>query len=162
VLPREPHNAQAGTFHAMDRPPSDTLPPHPWAPAPLAPGVDPKAYKIANKSYDTVISTMLKQAEHRFECFLFVDDAYPTVDTQIRWSTECWEDVCVQSSNYFELSNPMRMLVSVTSPLPLQDTERLSTSRSREDARMAGAPSSNASAQVLQSCSTWIRRGPLW
>ena len=54
---------------------------------------------------------MLTDAQHRFECLLFVEDAYPAIDTQIRWSIECWESVCVESQRYFDLSKEMMNLV---------------------------------------------------
>jgi len=93
---------------------STVLPAHPWPPAPLAPGVDPKAPRTANKVYDSVVAGMLTEAQHRFECLLFVEDAYPSIDMQIRWSIECWEMVCSESRRYFELSKEMMNLVCDT------------------------------------------------
>lgn len=55
---------------------------------------------------------MLKEAKHRFECHLFVDNAYPTLETQITWSIKFWEEVCMEIQNYFNLSKAMRGLVS--------------------------------------------------
>ena len=86
-------------------------PPHPWPPAPLAPGVDPKSPRTANKAYDTVVAVMLTEAQHKFECLLFVEDAYPGIDTQIRWSFTCWEAICVDTKRYYELSKEMMNLV---------------------------------------------------
>lgn len=87
------------------------LPAHPWQPAPLAPGADPKAPRTANKAYNNVVAGMLTDAQHRFESLLFVEDAYPGIDKQIRWSIECWDAVCSESQNYFELSKEMMSLV---------------------------------------------------
>jgi hypothetical protein len=90
---------------------SATLPDRPWLTAPLAPGVDPKAPRTANKVYDPVVAGMLTEAQHRFECLLFVEDAYPAIDRQIRWSISCWETVCLDMGRYFELSKEMMTLV---------------------------------------------------
>ena len=92
-------------------PPSTTSPARPWPTAPLAPGVDSKTPKTANKVYDNMVATMLNEVQHKFECFLFVKNAYPDLDTQIGWSTECWETICTDSQCYFELSKEMRNLV---------------------------------------------------
>ena len=89
------------------------LPPHPWPPAPLAPGVNPKAPKSANKVFETVVAAMLTEAQHKFECLLFVEDAYPGIDTQIRWSIECWEAICKGAGCFFELSKEMMSLVCI-------------------------------------------------
>ena len=88
------------------------LPAHPWPPAPLTPGVDSKAPKTANKVYEPAVANMLNEAQHDFECLLFVENAYPDFDAQIRWSIESWEAICVKSQHYFELSKEMRNLVS--------------------------------------------------
>ena len=96
--------------HVNSLPPK--LPPRPWPSAPLAPGVDPKAPRMANKVYDTIVAGMLTEAQHKFECLLFVEDAYPGIDTQIRWSLTCWEETCVDAKRYFELSREMMNLVS--------------------------------------------------
>ena len=87
------------------------LPDHPWPPAPLAPGVDPKAPKTANRMYSSIVAGMLTESQHRFECHIFVDDAYPDLGTQIQWSFHCWELVCVKSKNFFELTKEMMNLV---------------------------------------------------
>lgn len=87
---------------------------HPWPPAPLAPGVDQKAPRTVNKVYDSVVAGMLTEAQHGFECLLFVEDAYPGIDTQIWWSIECWEMVYVGSQHYFKLSKEMMSLVRDT------------------------------------------------
>jgi len=58
---------------------------------------------------------MLTKAQHSFECLLFVEDAYPAIGTQIRWSMECWESVCTESQCYFELSKEMMNLVRTAS-----------------------------------------------
>ena len=87
------------------------LPAHPWPPAPLAPGVDAKTPKTANRVYESIVTTMLNEAQHKFECLLFVENAYPNLDTQIKWSIGCWENVCAESDRYFELSKEMRGLV---------------------------------------------------
>jgi|SRR5882757_5067045 len=92
-------------------------PPRPWPPAPLAPGVDPKTPRTANKVYDAVVAGMLSQAQHKFECLLFTEDAYPNIDVQIRWSLECWEAVCSGTRTYFELSKEMLSLVRPSLPL---------------------------------------------
>ena len=70
------------------------LPPHPWPPAPLAPGVDARSPKLANRAYDSVVSGMLVEAQHKYECLVFTEGAYPDLHTQIRWSFECWEAIC--------------------------------------------------------------------
>ena len=64
-----------------------------------------------NKVYNSVVAGMLTEAQHGFECLLFVEDAYPGIDTQIRWLIECWETVCMGSQRYFELSREMMSLV---------------------------------------------------
>jgi hypothetical protein len=73
--------------------------------------VDPKTSRTANKVYDNVVANMLNEAQHKFERLLFVENAYPNLDTQIRWSIQCWEEVCVASQRYFELTKEMRSLV---------------------------------------------------
>jgi hypothetical protein len=90
------------------------LPAHPWKPAPLAPGVDPKVPKTANRVYDSVVAGMLTDAQHRFECLLFVENAYPDISIQIRWSFESWEEVCSKYKNFFELSKEMMNLVRIS------------------------------------------------
>jgi hypothetical protein len=92
---------------------STTLPDHPWLPAPLAPGMDPKAPRTANKVYDAIVAGMLTEAQHRFECLLFIEDTYPGIDKQVRWSISCWEAVCLDTKHYFELSKEMMNLVCV-------------------------------------------------
>ena len=100
-----------------DVPPSPAMPAHPWDPAPFAPGVDSKTPKNANKVYDTAVASMLNEAEHQFECLLFVENAYPNLDTQIMWSSKCWENTCIDSRKFFELSKEMRNLVCDVSRL---------------------------------------------
>ena len=90
------------------------LPTCPWPHAPLAPGMDPKAPRTANKVYNSAVVGMLTEAQHKFECLLFIKDAYPSIDTQVRWLSECWEMVCVESKHYFKLSKEMRNLVCNT------------------------------------------------
>lgn len=108
---RELDGEPPATSRNTTPPLSAKLPAHPWPPAPLAPGVDPKTPKTANKVYDNIVATMLNEAQHKFECRLFVENAYPNLDTQIRWSIECWEAICAESQRYFELSKEMRNLV---------------------------------------------------
>ena len=132
-------------------------PPHPWPLAPLAPGVDPKAPRTANKVYDTVVARMLTEAQHKFECLLFIEDAYPSIDTQIRWSIECWEMICVGTGCYFELSKEMISLVRITAQRRVeQDSKVLTQSiyRSSRDVPMAGASSSHVSVLILTHYST--------
>lgn len=149
-----PHKPNAVPPPAATPPLSAPLPAHPWPPALLAPGVDPKAPKTANKVYDTVVAGMLTGAQHRFETLLFTENAYPDLDTQIRWSIECWETVCAESQRYFELSKEMRNSVcaALYSTNPAHQT--LSTYRSREGARTAEAPSSLVSVRLSKHCST--------
>lgn len=90
----------------------DNKPAHPWPTAPLAPGVDSRTAKTANKAYDTVTANMLNEAQHRFETKLFIENAYPDLETQVRWSMECWESACGEYKTYYELSKDMRSLVS--------------------------------------------------
>ena len=84
-----------------------------------------KTPQTANKVFDPVVSRMLHEAQHRFECLIFVDNAYPTIDTQIGWSTECWEAACVDSRTFFDLSKAMRTLVSDLRCLPVQNFEHV-------------------------------------
>ena len=137
-------------------PPSQltTLPPHPWLPAPLAPGVDPKVPRTANRVYESVVASMLTEAQHKFECLLFVENAYPSIDTQIRWSIQCWEAVCATSQRYFELSKEMRNLVRDTLFTIGSVRRMLNTNRSKGDAPMAGVLSSNVFALSLKHHST--------
>ena len=114
---REPNDLPPITSCNTTFPLSARLPAHPWPPAPLAPGVDAKTPKTANKVFDNVVANMLNEAQHKFECLLFVNNAYPGLDKQIKWSIECWEAICAESQNYFELSKEMRNLVSDLSPL---------------------------------------------
>lgn len=86
-------------------------PPRPWPPAPFAPGVNDKKTKTANKEYDDVVARMLSTTEHDFENRIFTEDGYPDLNTQVRWSIECWEDVCREENHYYGLSNDMRNLV---------------------------------------------------
>jgi len=111
VPPSRSNDTPSSSRGAPPPPKPMVLPPHPWQPAPLAPGVDPKAPRTANKVFDSVVAGMLTKAQHRFECLLFVEDAYPTIDVQIQWSIKCWETVCSGSQRYFELSKEMMSLV---------------------------------------------------
>ena len=121
-----PHDSQATTSKPIALPSSATVPARPWPLAPLAPGVDATSPQRANKNFEITVAAMLKEAEHRFECRLFVDNAYPTLETQITWSIECWEEVCMETQNYFSLSKAMRGLVSNPPlPLPVQETEHV-------------------------------------
>ena len=103
-----PASSGTATSSAAD---TTHLPPRPWPPAPLAPGVDAKAPKLVNRAYSIVVAGMLTEAQHRFECLVFVEDAYPDLNTQIWWAFECWEAVCSKSKTYFELSKEMMSLV---------------------------------------------------
>jgi hypothetical protein len=133
--PIERTNTPTGSVHSPTPPPQPVNPPivssmkrvepppTPWPTAPFAPGVDPKAQRKANKAYDSVVSNMLTEAQHKFELLLFVEDAYPKIDVQIRWSTECWRAVCLESERYFHLSKDMMNLVrsiSTTALYPLK------------------------------------------
>ena len=92
-----------------------TVPAHPWPPAPLAPGVDAKAPRMANKVYSNIVSGMLTEAEHKFECLLFIENAYPDVGTQVNWSIKIWEEICIKSGNYYNLVKDMMNLVRILS-----------------------------------------------
>lgn len=105
-----PRDANPGSSNAVQ------LPPLPWPPAPFAPGVDPAAPKTANRAYDTVVARMLAEAEHRFECLLFTENAYPDIDKQIQWSMECWEAVCIKFKRYYDLSREMMNLIKARCP----------------------------------------------
>jgi hypothetical protein len=100
----------------MDDP---AVPSRPWKPAPLALGVDPKAPRTANKVYSSIVSGMLTEVQHQFGCLLFVDNAYPNIDTQVNWSIKLWEKACIGSGNYYDLGKDMMNLVrglSITHP----------------------------------------------
>lgn len=86
-------------------------PPRPWPPAPFAPGVNHKKTKTANKEYDDIVARMLSTAEHDFGNLISTMDAYPDLNTQTRWSIQCWEGVCREENHYYELSTDMRNLV---------------------------------------------------
>jgi len=88
-----------------------TVPARPWPPAPFAPGVDSKAPKTANKVFSSIVARMLTEAQHKFECLLFVEDAYPGIDTQVKWSIQCWETICLSTECYYSLSKEMMNLV---------------------------------------------------
>lgn len=138
------------------------LPTHPWPHAPLAPGMDPKAPRTANKVYNSAVAGMLTEAQHKFECLLFIEDAYPSIDTQVRWSSECWEMVCVESERYFELSKEMRNLVhNMLHSLNLV-YRTLSPNRSKGDAPMAEVLSSSAFALLSMDCSTSAQQTKPW
>lgn len=96
---------------SVDSPPSSAVPRHPWPPAPLAPGVDPKAPRTANRVYSSLVAGMLTEAQHKFECLVFIENAYPNIDMQIKWSIACWEQVCIDSKNYFNLGRDIMNLV---------------------------------------------------
>ena len=119
VSPPQPGNPPPSLSRVISsRAKSAMVPARPWPPAPLAPGVDPKAPRTANKVFDAVVARMLTSAQHEFECLLVVEDAYPGIDTQIRWSMECWEIVCSDTKCYYELSREMMSLVCYCVTLP--------------------------------------------
>ena len=109
-----PRNTSSGAHADANHPPSpegsssdasvDPTPPHPWPPAPI---VDPNATPTTNRAYDKVVVGLLTDAQHRFECLVFVRDAYPDINKQVRWAYQCWEDVCVKHKSYYELSKDM-------------------------------------------------------
>jgi hypothetical protein len=78
-------------------------------------GVDPKAPRTANKVYSSLVAGMLTEAQHKFEYLILTENAYPNVNTQVRWSIECWEQVCKNSGNYFNLGKDMMNLVRTLS-----------------------------------------------
>lgn len=88
------------------------LPPQPWSPAPLAPGVDLDSSIETNNDYDEPVATMIGEAQRKIECLLFVEDAYPSIRTLITWSFTCWEKTCLEAGIFFALSRDMGRLVS--------------------------------------------------
>jgi len=112
---------------------------------------------MANKDFEGVVAAMLGEAGQRFECLLFIDNTYPTLETQMKWSMECWEAVCLESQNYFDLSKTMMRLVSDPPPLsrPVPATETCHN-RLRTGAHMVGGLFSNVSIQCLMTCLTWL------
>ena len=136
------------------RPTLATAPARPWMPAPLAAGVDPKTPRTANKVYSTAVAGMLNEAQHKFECLLFIEDAYPNIDTQIKWSIECWEEVCSDNRQYFELSKEMLSLVRNKI---ISNLQTLNVCRSRRDAPTAGVLFYHASALMSTHYLMWPR-----
>lgn len=94
------------------------LPPCPWPPAPLAPGTDATSPKLANRAYNSIVSGMLAEAQHKFKCLIFTEDTYLDIHTQIRWAFECWEAICSKNKTFFELSKEMMNLVCLCMPSP--------------------------------------------
>ena len=168
VRTHSPASSQSGNLppssskHAPPPPELPTLLAHPWPHAPLAPGTDPKAPRTANKVYDSVVVGMLTEAQHKFECLLFINNAYPNIDTQFRWSTKCWEMACVESERYFKLSKEMRNLVCNMLHSVNLVCQMLSPNRSKGGAPMVEVLSSSVFALLSTHCSTSTQRVKPW
>ena len=94
-------------------------PDRPWPAAPFAPGVDAKTPKTANRVYIDIVASMLTEAQHKFECLVCTENAYPDISTQFNWAYKCWEAVCLRTGAYYDLSKEMLCLVCRFVPSPV-------------------------------------------
>lgn len=101
-------DSSSDTGDGLENPAPMNIPPMPWPPVALVPG-PPQTNTVW--AYKQRVADMLISAQKKFECLLFVEDAYPHFHKQCAWSFRCWKEVCLEHQVFFKLSTSMRRLV---------------------------------------------------
>ena len=117
------HSAPPSPCSEVDR---DSLPPaHKrvrLAPAPFRQGYTPGLKPKASDYEDGVERTLLK-AMHEYSCLILTSDAFPNEGKQRQWAKATWSTACEEVGEYYECSERMIQLVSLTAPLSHRGAE---------------------------------------